>query len=124
MKYLSKLTTLLVVLLSGMVSAGPSKPLELGFADCHTVRAAKVKGEPQEYVPSIVIRFLSKDGSRESFAVSHNEGYVSVPLRPGTYCFEAYDRKGLRLELDAEQARCFDLRAQDSLEVGVVLAAK
>jgi hypothetical protein len=124
MKFLSKIIAVLVFMLSGFVTAGPPKPLELGFVDCHTVRAAKVKGEPQEYVPGIVIRFLSKDGTRESFAVSHNEGYVSVPLRPGTYCFEAYDRKGLRLELDAEQARCFDLRAQDSLEVGVVLAAK
>ncbi len=124
MKFLSKIIALLVLLLSGFVTAGPPKALELGFADCHTVRAAKVRGQPQEYVPGIVIRFLSKDGTRESFGVSHNQGYVSVPLRPGTYCFEAYDKKSLRLDLDPEQARCFDLRAQDSVEVGVVLAAK
>lgn len=124
MKFLSKLTILVIALFGGLAINEPLKTLQLGFADCHTVRAAKVKGEPQEYVPSIVIRMVSKDGARESFAISSNVGYVPVPLRPGSYCFEAYDRKGLRLELDAEQARCFDLVAHDRLVVGVVLAAK
>lgn len=125
MKFLSKLIVLVVALLSGIAIAHPPpKPLELGFADCHTLRAAKVKGEPQERVQSIVIRMVSKDRRRESFAISSSEGYVSVPLRPGSYCFEAYDQKGLRLELDLEQARCFDLVAHDRLVVGVVLAAK
>ena len=124
MKFLSKPTILLVALLSGVISAHSPKPLELGFADCYTSRAAKVKGEPQEYVPGIVIRFLSKDGGREAFAVSLYEGYVSVQLRPGTYCFEAYDKKGVRLDLDPEQARCFDLRSRENLHVGVVLAPR
>lgn len=123
MKFLSKFFLLIVAFLNPYGNGDRPQPIQLGFADCHTVRAA-VKGQPQEYVPSIVIRFVSKDGTHESFAVSHYEGYVSVPLRPGTYCFEAYDKKGLRLELDADQARCFDIRAHDSLEVGVVLAAK
>lgn len=124
MKFLSKITLLIITLFNPYGNGDQRQPIELGFADCHTVRAAKVKGQPQEYITGIVIRFLSKDGKRESFAVSHYEGYVSVPFRPGTYCFEAYDKKGLQLELDADQARCFDIRAHENLEVGVVVAAK
>jgi hypothetical protein len=123
MKFLSNVTALLIVLLSSMAAQDPPKPLPLGFADFETVRAAKTKGELQVSVPSIVIRISSKDRKRESFAISSREGYVSVPLRPGSYCFDAYDQKGLQLELDSEQARCFDLVAHDRLVVGVVLAA-
>ena len=125
MKFLSKVTILLVALLNGIaIATVPPKPVELGFADCHTVRAAKVKGAPQEYVSGIVIRLVSKDGNRESFAVPNSDGFVSVPLRPGSYCFEAYDRKGSPLELDSEQARCFELVAREHLIVGIVLAAQ
>ena len=124
MKFLNNVMVLLVVFLSGVARAETPKPLLLGFADFETVRAAKIKGEPQVSVPSVVIRITSKDGKRESFAISNREGFVSVPLRAGSYCFEAYDQKGQRLELDSEQTRCFDLVAQDSLVVGVVLAAK
>lgn len=125
MQFLSKLTIVIVALLSGVtVATIPPKQIELGFAACHTVRAAKVEGEPQEYISGIVIRLVSKDGTRESFAVPNKEGYVSVPLRPGSYCFEAYDQKGSPLELDSKQARCFDLVARDNMIVGIALAAK
>ena len=124
MKFLSKLTFLVVAFLNPVGFDERSKPIKIGFADCYTSRAAKIKGQPQNYVPSIVIRFLKADDKQESFAVSHFEGYVSVPLRPGTYCFEAYDKRGVQLELDPEQARCFDIRADESVHVGIVLAAK
>ncbi len=67
---------------------------------------------------------MGNDGKRESFAISSGEGYVAVPLRPGRYCFEAYDQKGLRLKLDSEQAKCFELRANDRLVTGIVLAVE
>ena len=125
MKFLSKPTILLGALLAGVALANVQpKPLEVGFADCHTVRASKVEGGTQEYISGIVIRLVSKDGTRESFAVPNKEGYVSVPLRPGSYCFEAYDRRGSPLELDLEQERCFEIKAKDRLYLGVVLAAK
>ena len=124
MKFLSRLTFLTVAFLNPFGFDESSKPIKLGFADCYTSRAAKVKGQPQNYVPGIVIRFLNADDKQESFAVSHVEGYVSVPLRPAKYCFEAYDKKGLQLELDPEQSRCFDIRANESVHVGIVLAAK
>ena len=119
MKLLVK-TVLVVALFGGIGIANQLKPLELGFADCHTVRASKVESGPQEYISGIVIRLVSKDGTRESFAVPNKEGYVSVPLRPGSYCFEAYDRKGSPLELDSEQERCFEIKAKDNLYLGVV----
>jgi hypothetical protein len=126
MKYLSKLTVpvLAVACFGGIGMANLPEPLELGFADCHTLRAAKEEGQNQERVYSVVLRMVSKDGKRETFAISNNVGYVSVPLRPGNYCVEAYDRKGLPLELDSDQARCFEIKAKDSLYLGVVLAAK
>lgn len=124
MKFLSKLTVLVVALFGGIGIANQLKPLELGFADCHTLRAAKEEGQIQERVQSLVLRIVSKDGKREAFAISNHVGYVSVPLRPGNYCVEAYDQKGLPLELDSEQERCFEIKAKDSLYLGVVLAAK
>lgn len=124
MKYLSKLTVLVVALFGAIGVADQPKPLELAFADCHTLRAAKEEGQIQERVQSLILRIVSKDGKRETFAISNYAGYVSVPLRPGNYCVEAYDQKGLPLELDSEQARCFEIKAKDRLYLGVVLAAK
>jgi hypothetical protein len=124
MQYLSKVTVLVVALFGGIGIADQPKPLELGFADCHTLRASNEEGQIQERVYSLVLRMVSKDGKREAFAISNNVGYVSVPLRPGDYCVEAYDQKGLPLELDSEQARCFEIKAKDRLYLGVVLAAK
>lgn len=124
MQFLNKLTVFAVALFGGIVIANQAKPLELGFADCHTLRAAKEEGQNQERVQSLILRLVSKDGKRETFAISNYAGYVSVPLRPGSYCVETYDQKGLRLAQDAEQERCFEIKPNDHLYLGVVLAAK
>ena len=99
--------------------ANQPKPLELGFADCHSLRAAREEGQIQERVQSLVLRIISKDGKRETFAISKYAGYTSVPLRPGNYCVEAYTQKGLPLEQDSEQERCFEIKAKDNLYLGL-----
>ena len=100
--------------------AGERQQISLGFANIETAIAAKRPGDPQHMTSGIVVRIVGKSAERETFAISNEAGIVVVPLRPGEYCFEAYNHKGLRLDLETKQSHCFSIRAGDTLTVGVV----
>lgn len=95
--------------------------IQLGYAYIQTVRGSAVAGDPQHMYPGIVVRIFPKRGNGEVLAISNRDGVVHVPLRPGQYCFEAFDRNGAELVLDAKQARCFSIRLNETTDIGVVV---
>ena len=42
--------------------------------------------------PGVIVRVTPQEGPGESFAVTNEAGVEVMALRPGHYCFEAYDR--------------------------------
>lgn len=120
MNRLIKVALLLgVAVVSSGQMAQPNLPL--GTVICQTVRASRAYPEPEDHTPWVVVRFLGVGNDRESFALTDARGVALVPLRPGKYCFEAYSDKGEPLELDPEQRKCFELKANEKLNVGVGL---
>jgi hypothetical protein len=87
-----------------------------------TVTAANADSGTQRMTPNIVGRVFDDSQKRETFAVSNEVGIAIVPLRPGNYCFEAFDHEGHSLTLDKTQSRCFDLKRAEYPTIGVVLS--
>ena len=101
---------------------------DFGFLWICSVRAPAHRGEPGNFVSSVVIGvYSSTDRShRESFTITDETGYVMIPLRPGNYCAEAYGTNGRRLALDENtkggRPICFDIAAHKVLEAGVTIS--
>jgi hypothetical protein len=96
----------------------------LTVPDSQTVKGSAVAGDPQQMYPGIVVRMFPKRGNGEVFAISNRDGVVLVPLRPGQYCFEAFDGDGTGLALDLKQASCFPISLNKTTDVGVVVGAE
>jgi len=98
--------------------------IELGYANIQTVKASVAAGRPQEMLPGVVVRIFPEQGAGETFAVSNVTGIVVVPLRPGQYCYDAFDQKGVALSLDPEQYTCFSIAVDQTTTIGVVVRAE
>lgn len=101
---------------------------EFGFLWVCTVRAAAQSGEPQKYVSGVVVGvYASGDkGLTVSYTLTDETGYAMIPLRPGSYCAEAYGTNGRKLRLDKNtnhgEPTCFRIAADKVLEAGITLA--
>lgn len=104
-----------------LVLAHSSNNVALGFASIQTVITAEQPGGKQHMQSGIIVRIFSEEGGREVFTLSNEAGVAMVPLRPGNYCFDAFDIKGISLNLDKKQSRCFPIRAGETIEVGVAV---
>jgi len=71
--------------------------------------------------PGVIVRVNPQQQAGESFVLSNGAGVALMPLRPGNYCFEAYDQKGNALRLDTKQPVCFSVAQNETTEVGVVV---
>lgn len=121
----SMVTTTIAAWLLVLSSAGVGKPaLSLGFASIQTVKAASRPGGQHSMYPGVIVRVASEHGSNESFILSNEVGVAKMPLRPGSYCFDVYTRKGEPLPLDPEQPACFTIAAGKTTDVGVVIRGK
>jgi hypothetical protein len=123
MKFLNKILLPIVLTAELLTASEKTNPMKLGFVNCQTSQMPKVAGEREQMAPGVVVRFTNKAGTRESFGVSNQIGVVVVPLRPGEYCYEAYNHKGQPLNLDPEQDRCFEVEEGKYVTVGVGLTA-
>lgn len=112
---------LVLLSISALAICLAEERLRLGYAVCQTVKTVGAYPTPQEVLPGTVIRFLDSTKGREIFAISNKDGMVLVPLRPGKYCFEAYDKNGARYNLDPEQRDCFSVKQSEHVEIGVVV---
>ena len=118
-------TTALVMCMMLLVNSNAQqRRIQLGFAYFQTVKGSAVAGDPQHMYPGIVVRMFPKRGRGEVFGISNRDGVVLVPLRPGQYCFEAFDSKGTGLALDPNQASCFPITLGKTTDVGVVVRAE
>ncbi|MBI3670492.1 MAG: hypothetical protein HY237_12010 [Acidobacteria bacterium] len=117
-------TTVLAICMMLLSSSGEGTKIELGYAHFQTVKAASRPGAAQTMLPGVVVRVTRQEGGGESFVLTNEAGVELMPLRPGDYCFDAYDRKGNALPLDPKQASCFPIIKGETTEVGVVLSAK
>lgn len=123
MRRLNRVIVVVVALLCfGFVVGGESDHIELGFANIQTVRGAEQTGSSQHLTSGIIVRIFDKVQGREIFALSNEAGIAVVPLRPGSYCFDAFGHTGNRLDLDKKQSRCFSIRSGEIIELGVVLS--
>lgn len=102
-------------------SIAQQRRIQIGYANIQTVKGSAVAGDPQHMYPGIVIRIFPKRGNGEVLAISNRDGIVAVPLRPGHYCFEAFDRNGAELVLDPKQAGCFSIDLNKTTDIGVVV---
>lgn len=115
-------TTLLATCMTLMFSSGAEqKAVPFGYAHVQTVKSGREVGAAQTMQPGIVVRFTPKHRSGETFTLSNRDGVALVPLRPGVYCFDAFDRKGNALRLEPTQATCFPIVKGETTEVGVVI---
>lgn len=71
--------------------------------------------------PGVIVRVTPQEGPGESFVVSNEAGVQLMPLRPGDYCFQAYDRKGKQLRLAPQQPNCFSVAKGKTTDVGIVI---
>jgi hypothetical protein len=112
-KFLSSLALLLATLCTAQV-----KEIPLGLVLLQTVRVEK--DGPAKLTPGIVVRFVSKTTKAEMFAITNEVGFAEVPLRPGTYCYDAYSNKGKALSMKRPaNERCFEVKTSEDVEVGV-----
>lgn len=119
-----RISVILTAVMIAVISHGGNQgDIPLGFVNCATVRAARIRGSEQENVLGLVVRFTDRTNRRESFGVSNHVGLVVVPLRPGKYCVDALDQNGRFVKQDPEQSRCFELKAGETITLGVVLDA-
>jgi hypothetical protein len=114
-------TMLLAVCMMLLAGGSEDKQISLGFAHFQTVKAAQKSGVAQSMYPDIIVRVTPQKGAGESFLFSNEAGVALMPLRPGNYCFDAYNRKGSALRLDSKQATCFSIIRNETTEVGVVI---
>jgi hypothetical protein len=98
---------------------GVDAQIPLGFAHFQTVKAASRPGATEHMLPAVIVRVTPQEGAGESFLSSNEVGVGLMPLRPGNYCFEAYDQKGRPLRLDPKQETCFSISKGETTEVGV-----
>ncbi len=117
-------TTLFTCMTLWFNSDAQQRRIQLGYAYIQTVKGSAVAGNPQQMFPGIVVRIFPKRGNGEVFAISNRDAVVHVPLRPGQYCFEAFDDKGTALALDPKQASCFQITLDKTTDVGVVVRAE
>jgi hypothetical protein len=115
---------LFVLAIHGCLGRTPAPKVEFAFVNIETVLAAEMPGDAQHMAPGIVVRLYDDSRKREAFALSNEVGIAIVPLRPGSYCFEAFEQDGHHLTLDQAQSRCFDLALGQFPTVGVVFAKR
>jgi hypothetical protein len=107
-----------VVLLLAGFCMGQEREISFGMVLLQTVRIEKTGSA--KMTPGIVVRFVNKATSVETFAITGETGFAEVPLRPGIYCYDAYSDKGKGLTMKRAAAdRCFEVKASEDLEVGV-----
>lgn len=114
----------LVLATSACLGQSAVPKVEFAFVNIETVSAAEMPGDAQHMEPGVIVRIFDDSRKREAFSMSNEAGIAVVPLRPGTYCFEAFDHDGHLLPLDQSQSRCFDLTLGQYPTVGVVLAKR
>ncbi len=100
---------------------GSANRIDIGYAAIQTVVTASQSGTQERLTPGVLVRIYGNRDHRESFAFSNPDGVAYVPLRPGHYCFEAFNREGVRIELTRTQARCFEVKKNEDTQVGVEL---
>jgi len=95
--------------------------IDLGYAHFQTLRATMNPSNPPGIDSGVIVR-IKKD-KEEMFAIPNGDGIVRVPFRPGEYCFDTFDIKGKRLELDKNNPdTCFNISQGKDIEVKVVIA--
>ena len=108
----------IAVLLLVSLCVGQGREISLGTVLLQTVGIDKTGSA--KMAPGIVVRLVNKVTNAETFAITGETGFVEVPLRPGSYCYDAYSDKGKGLTMKrAAEGRCFDVKALEDIEVGV-----
>ena len=122
MRNLISSALIIVALFAGMSLSKPAaETVSLGVVECEAVWSSRISRPPHDHAPGIIVRLFSKDGKRETFAFSDGRGLAFVPLRPGDYCVQAFDKDGSQMELDTQQVNCFNVKKNESPTIGVVL---
>jgi hypothetical protein len=112
-------TMIIAVCMMLLSSGGEDKQIMVGFAHFQTVKTAPRPGAAEHMLPGVIVRVTPQEGAGESFLYSNDVGVGLMPLRPGNYCYAAYDRKGTPLRLDPKQETCFTISKGETTEVGV-----
>jgi hypothetical protein len=111
------------------VSVAPQTRIALGHVIVQTV-TVDTNGA-SKMIGGAMVRIFGENTSAESFAFSSPEGVVDIPVRPGTYCYEALSNKGESLPLrtlppseklplrTSPNDRCFPVRSGEVHEVSV-----
>src|SRR5262249_35492366 len=75
---------------------------DFGYLWVCTVKPGAKAGEPGTFLSGVIVGVYRSNGrsSGESFTISDQTGYAMIPLRPGSYCAEAYGTDGRKLRLD------------------------
>jgi hypothetical protein len=84
-------------LLSAIAVCGAQESVRLGFVTIQTVAVEANGSEKME--GGVIVRLFGERKNTEAFALSGVAGIVQVPVRPGTYCYEAFSDKGKSLAL-------------------------
>ena len=95
---------------------GSANRIDIGYAAIQTVVTASQSGTQERLTPGVLVRIYGNRDHRESFAFSNPDGVAYVPLRPGHYCFEAFNREGVRIEPTRTQARCFEVKKNEDTQ--------
>lgn len=111
---------------NGAAQNAKSNIIKLGYINLETVRASAEQGKSAEFIGGVVVRIFN-NSKNESFVITNRYGKSFMPLRQGSYCAEAFGTKGQKLKLDSFNNGgapvCFILKAQEILDVGIVLAS-
>ena len=128
-KQLAVWWVLALCIASGQTNAerkGATSAIRLGYVNLDTAKAQARGNKQASFVGGVVVRFFDQTTRRESFALTNEYGTALVPLRPGTYCAEAYGTQGQRLRMDTWPDRsgrvCFQLKSDETKDVGLTLA--
>ena len=99
---------------------------DFGYLWVCTVKPGAKRGDPGTFVKGVIIGVYKGKRHGESFTISDQTGYAMIPLRPGSYCAEAYGTNGRRLILDKGtnhgEPFCFDIVAHQVKEAGITIA--
>ncbi len=95
-----------------------AKKVPLGMLSVQTVAVAA--DGSSRMIGGIVVRVINKKTRTENFLMTNDAGIQVVPLRPGTYCYDALTEDGSQLILvRPDEERCFSIRNKKLTEVGV-----
>jgi hypothetical protein len=107
-----------ILLVATVCQAQPPARISVGLVSLQTVAIA-TDGSGKMF-GGVIVRLVNSETKAESFVLSNTEGIDVVPVRPGTYCYDAFSQKGEPLTLKRPaRERCFSVRADEVVEVGV-----